>query len=46
MEKETGDVTVEELSALVNSREGEFIIHVEQGKGDGEGYGYGMPVQA
>lgn len=39
MEKEAGDVTVEELQGLVNSREGEFIIHVEWGKGDREGHG-------
>ncbi len=46
MEKEVRDITVEEILDLVNSREGEFIIHVEQEKGDGEGYGDGKPVQA
>lgn len=46
MEKEVRDITVEELLDLVNSREGEFIIHVEREEGDGEGYGDGKPVQA
>lgn len=32
MEKE---ITMEELSKLIQSRDGEFIIHVEFGKGDG-----------
>lgn len=31
------EVTPEELAGLVQSQEGEFIIHVELGKGDGDG---------
>lgn len=46
MEKAVRGVTVKELSALVNSREGEFIIHVEQEEGGGKGHGDGKPVQA
>ncbi len=38
MEREVKEVTVEELIELIQSQEGEFIIHVEPGKGDADGY--------
>ena len=34
MGKEIKEVTVEELFRLIQSQEGEFIIHVELGEGD------------
>ena len=44
MERGTKEVTVEELIALVQSQEGEFIIHVEPGKGDADGHGESVPA--
>lgn len=38
MEKEVKEVTVEELKRLIQSQEGEFIIHVEPGEGDAYGH--------
>ncbi|MGN1196853.1 MAG: hypothetical protein ACI4TA_04575 [Acetatifactor sp.] len=37
MEKEGKEVTVEELKKMIQSQEGEFIIHVEPGEGDDDG---------
>lgn len=37
MEQEVKEVTVEELTRLIQSEEGEFIIHVEPGKGERDG---------
>lgn len=37
MEREVKEVTVEKLKKLIQSQEGEFIIHVEPGEGDADG---------
>ena len=42
MEREVKEVTVEELIDLIQSQEGEFIIHVEPGEEDA--YGHTEPV--
>lgn len=34
MEVKEKEVTVEELARLIQSQEGEFIIHVESGEGE------------
>lgn len=38
MEREVKGVTVEELKKLIQSQDGEFIIHVEPGEEDADGY--------
>lgn len=37
MGTEVKEVTVEELVGLIQSQQGEFIIHVEPGEGDADG---------
>ena len=37
MEREVKEVTVAELIDLIQSQEGEFIIHVEPGEEDADG---------
>lgn len=37
MKRERNEVTVEELLDLIQSKEGEFIIHVELGEGETHG---------
>lgn len=41
MKKSVKRVTLEELIKIVQSREGEFIIHVELGEGEREDSGRG-----
>lgn len=43
MEKEVKEVTVEELVRLIQSQEGEFIIHIEPGE---EAYGAAESVSS
>ncbi len=37
MEKEVKEVTMEELVRMIQSQEGEFIIHIESGEGETHG---------
>lgn len=38
MEREVKEVTMEVLIDLIQSQDGEFIIHVEPGEEDADGY--------
>ena len=37
MEGKEKEITVEELAGLIQSQEGDFIIHVAPGEGDADG---------
>lgn len=44
MERERKEVTIEELIDLIQSQEGEFIIHVEPGEGEAHGNAESVPA--
>ena len=46
MERKEKEITVEELARLLQSQEGDFIIHVEPGEGEGDADGESGAVSA